>query len=91
MKQYRRKIYDLYLANTRHINNWDLVDVSAPVIVGAFLLTRSRKPLYQTGQIEDSLERAQLQCLLLSYFIKNEINFADALKIAESYCRIKKI
>lgn len=41
----RKRIYDLYLANTKHINNWDLVDLSAPQIVGGFLKSRSRKPL----------------------------------------------
>ena len=34
----RRKIYRFYLANTKYINNWDLVDLSAPRIVGAYLL-----------------------------------------------------
>jgi 3-methyladenine DNA glycosylase AlkD len=40
-------IYDLYLRNTRHVNNWDLVDCSAPQIVGGQLLGRARDPLYQ--------------------------------------------
>lgn len=35
----RQQIYDLYLRNTRHINNWDLVDCSAEHIVGAFLFS----------------------------------------------------
>jgi 3-methyladenine DNA glycosylase AlkD len=30
----RKRMYDIYLANTCHINNWDLVDISAPQIVG---------------------------------------------------------
>ena len=34
----RKKIFDLYLASTKYINNWDLVDLSAPKIVGEFLL-----------------------------------------------------
>ena len=33
----RKKIYDIYLANTRYINNWDLVDSSAHYIVGVYL------------------------------------------------------
>jgi 3-methyladenine DNA glycosylase AlkD len=33
----RRQVFRLYLQNTRHINNWDLVDLSAPNIVGGFL------------------------------------------------------
>ena len=39
-------IYNLYLAHTHHINNWDLVDISAPHIVGSFLHHRDRAPLY---------------------------------------------
>ena len=36
----RREVYRAYLRHTRWINNWDLVDVSAPRIVGAHLLGR---------------------------------------------------
>ena len=38
----QKRIFDLYLAETRHINNWDLVDLSAPNIVGKWLLERPR-------------------------------------------------
>jgi len=41
----RDEIYRFYLANTRKINNWDLVDASAHKIVGPYLEKRSRKPL----------------------------------------------
>jgi 3-methyladenine DNA glycosylase AlkD len=41
----KRRIYDLYLKNTARINNWDLVDASAPQIVGAWLRDRSKAPL----------------------------------------------
>lgn len=41
----KREIYDFYLANTHRINNWDLVDSSAPQIVGAWLRDRSKAPL----------------------------------------------
>jgi 3-methyladenine DNA glycosylase AlkD len=39
----RRLIYDFYLSNTARINNWDLVDASAPYIIGAHLLDHPRK------------------------------------------------
>jgi 3-methyladenine DNA glycosylase AlkD len=39
-EQERQRIYDLYLGNTANVNGWDLVDVSAPHIVGAHLLDR---------------------------------------------------
>jgi 3-methyladenine DNA glycosylase AlkD len=41
----RRRIYALYLANTKFINNWDLVDCSAAQIVGGWLHGRSKAPL----------------------------------------------
>jgi 3-methyladenine DNA glycosylase AlkD len=41
----KREIYEFYLANTARINNWDLVDTSAPQIVGAWLRDRSKAPL----------------------------------------------
>ncbi len=41
----RRRIVRAYLANTRWINNWDLVDTSAPQILGTWLLTHDRKVL----------------------------------------------
>jgi 3-methyladenine DNA glycosylase AlkD len=40
-------IFDFYLQHTAGINNWDLVDTSAPYIVGAHLLTRERTILDQ--------------------------------------------
>jgi 3-methyladenine DNA glycosylase AlkD len=39
-------IYDLYLRNTGYINNWDLVDCSAPQVVGGYLADKPRDPLY---------------------------------------------
>jgi 3-methyladenine DNA glycosylase AlkD len=41
----KREIYEFYLANTSRINNWDLVDSSAPQIVGAWLRDRNKAPL----------------------------------------------
>lgn len=39
----RRVIFEFYLKNTAHINNWDLVDLSAPNIIGEYLTTRPHK------------------------------------------------
>ena len=41
----RGQIFDIVLANTRHIDNWDLVDSSAPYIVGPWLIDRDRSVL----------------------------------------------
>ena len=77
----RKRIYDLYLANTKHINNWDLVDLSAPNIVGAYLLEKSRKPLYQLAKSKILWER-RIAVLATFYFIKS-YQYEDSFKIAE--------
>jgi 3-methyladenine DNA glycosylase AlkD len=80
-KTTQKKIYDLYLANTGYINNWDLVDVSAPKIVGAYLLERSRKLLYQLVKSKSLWER-RIAVLATFWFIRHD-QFEDALRIAE--------
>lgn len=40
------KIYNLYLKNFKHVNGWDLVDVTCPHVVGRHLMSRDRKILY---------------------------------------------
>jgi 3-methyladenine DNA glycosylase AlkD len=42
----RRIIYQTYVRDFKFINNWDLVDVSAPDVVGRYLLDKDRQPLY---------------------------------------------
>jgi 3-methyladenine DNA glycosylase AlkD len=84
----QKKIYDLYVANTGYINNWDLVDISAPKIVGAFLMERSRKPLYQLAKSKILWER-RIAVLATFYFIKNN-QFEDSIKIAGILLRDKE-
>jgi 3-methyladenine DNA glycosylase AlkD len=76
----KKKIFDLYLKNTRHINNWDLVDLSAPNIVGAHLLDKNRKPLYLLAKSYDLWER-RIAILATFSFIKQK-DFIDTLKIS---------
>ena len=76
----QQKIYDLYLVNTRYINNWDLVDISAPNIVGAFLMEKSKTQLYQLARSKSLWER-RIAILATFYFIKNK-QFEDSIEIA---------
>src|SRR3989344_2279855 len=39
-EQEQKKIYEFYVTHTHGINNWDLVDGSAPIIVGEYLLNK---------------------------------------------------
>src|SRR5574344_28924 len=43
----RKTIYDFYIAHHVRINNWDLVDLTAPQIVGAYLMDKKRAILRQ--------------------------------------------
>ena len=46
-KEVTQDIFDFYLSQTKYINNWDLVDLSAPQIVGRYLLDKERDILYR--------------------------------------------
>ena len=68
----RKAIYDFYLANTKFINNWDLVDLSAPQIVGAYLADKSRKPLYRLAKSSWLWDR-RISILATFHFIRGRI------------------
>ena len=76
----QEEIYTLYLGNTRHINNWDLVDVSAEHIAGAYLRQRSRSPLYTLAGSVLLWER-RIAVMSTFHYIKQG-EFAETLKLA---------
>ena len=47
----QQSIYQAYLANTKFINNWDLVDCSSYKIVGPYLIDKDRSILYELVEI----------------------------------------
>jgi 3-methyladenine DNA glycosylase AlkD len=77
----KEKIYKLYLAHTRYINNWDLVDASAREIVGGHLADKSREPLVLLARSKNMWER-RISIVATHYFIRQG-DFADTLRIAE--------
>ena len=77
----KKRIYELYLKNTKFINNWDLVDSSAGHIVGAFLFNKSKKPLYDLVKSVNLWER-RISIISTFYFIKRNL-FSDTLKISK--------
>ena len=76
----KKSIYGLYLKNTRFINNWDLVDLSAPNIVGAYLTDRSRRPLYALAKSRDLWKRRIAILSTFTFIKRNE--FSDTLRIS---------
>mgnify|MGYP002725827153 CR=1 FL=1 len=77
----RARLYGLYLANTQHINSWDLVDTSAEHVVGAYLHGRSRQPLYELA-CSGSLWERRIAIIATFHFIKKG-EFDETLRIAE--------
>lgn len=75
------QIYKFYFKNLKGINNWDLVDGSAPYIVGPYLETRDRKILYKLARSKKLWEK-RIAMLSTFHFIRQK-DFKDALKIAE--------
>ena len=75
------RIYQLYLNSTQCINNWDLVDSSAPYIVGAYLDDNDKSILHELARSSLLWER-RIAILATFYFIRKN-KFGDALRIAE--------
>jgi len=73
--------FRFYLKNTRHINNWDLVDLTAPNIVGTFLEKRSRAILLKLARSSSLWER-RIAIVATFHFIRNN-EFNDTLRIAK--------
>lgn len=80
-KNNKKEITDFYLKNTKNINNWDLVDLTAPKILGNYLLDKDKSILYQLANSKNLWEK-RISVLSTFEFIKNN-QFEDALKISE--------
>jgi len=74
-------IFKFYLSRTKYINNWDLVDLSAPNIVGEYLIDKNRAILYRLARSKSLWER-RIAILSTFAFIKRG-DYADTLKIAK--------
>ena len=70
----KEKIFNFYLKNTANINNWDLVDLSAPKITGEYLLTRNKDIIFGLAASDNLWER-RIAVLTTFRFIKeNQYN-----------------
>jgi 3-methyladenine DNA glycosylase AlkD len=81
----RARIHRAYLANTRHINNWDLVDASAGDIVGGHLKAGNIALLERLARSENLWER-RIAIVSTFHFIKRN-EFRPTLKIAARLLR----
>ncbi len=77
----KENIYAFYLKNTKKINNWDLVDLSAPKIVGAHLLNNDKEILFKLAKSSNLWEK-RISILSTMFFIKN-LQFETTFNLAE--------
>jgi 3-methyladenine DNA glycosylase AlkD len=77
----KEQVVRFYLDNIKQVNNWDLVDLSAPSILGAHLMDRDREVLRRLAK-SDSVWERRIAVMSTFHFIKNG-EFRDALNIAE--------
>jgi len=76
----RKAIYDFYVANMQYINNWDLVDLSAPHIVGHFLFDKEKLILREWAQ-NKNLWKRRIAIVSTFYFVRQNL-YQNTLDIA---------
>ena len=77
----KRRIYEFYMKNTKNINNWDLVDLSAPNVPGAFLLKEGTDTLRILAKSNNLWER-RIAIVSTAAFIRNG-KLGETLAISE--------
>jgi 3-methyladenine DNA glycosylase AlkD len=77
----KKELFDLYIKRHDRINNWDLVDRSAPYVIGGYLVDKPRKILYKLGRSKNVWERRT--AIVSTYFFIRQNDLADTFKIAE--------
>lgn len=82
IEEERKSIVDIYLSNLSSVNNWDLVDSSAPNILGAYLFNKENRDILYEFARSNELWKQRIAILSTFYFIKQN-QFEDTFKIAE--------
>ncbi|UCE96804.1 MAG: DNA alkylation repair protein [Candidatus Bathyarchaeota archaeon] len=83
----KEEIFSFYLKNIENINNWDLIDLSAPRIVGDYLVDKDRSLLYKLAKSNSLWERRISVLSTFTFIDRND--FEDALNISELLLRDK--
>ncbi len=76
----KKRISHFYIKNFKHINNWDLVDLSSEKILGDYLLEKDKSLLYKLAKSKNLWER-RIAVITTFAFIRNN-RFNDTLKIS---------
>lgn len=80
----REEIYNYYLLHTKTINNWDLVDLSAPYIIGGYLLNKDRSQRMDLYRLVESKNIWEQRMAIVStvMFIRNN-DFIDTIELSK--------
>ncbi len=76
----KKELYDLYIARHDCIDNWDMVDRSAPYVVGGYLADKPRKILYKLAKSKNVWERRT--AIVATYYFIRQDDVDDTYKIA---------
>ncbi|WP_201027462.1 DNA alkylation repair protein [Paraglaciecola hydrolytica] len=79
--QVKQQVFECYLRHSQFINNWDLVDCSAYLIVGPYLQNKPRAVLYDLAK-SDLLWDRRIAVIATLHFIRLK-DFTDILALAE--------
>jgi 3-methyladenine DNA glycosylase AlkD len=77
----RKELFDLYLRRIDRINNWDLVDLAAPYVVGGYLFDKPRDILFDLARSQDVWERRT--AILSTLYFARQGDLDDIYRIAE--------
>ena len=75
----RRERYELYLRRHDAIDTWDMVDRAAPRVIGEYLLTRPRDPLFDLAASPDPLRRRTAMTAPLGFLRRGDATARDDL------------
>lgn len=78
----RKELFDLYIRRHDRINNWDLVDRSAPYVIGGYLFDKPRDILYKLARSRNVWERRT--AIVSTYYFVRQGDVGDTFKIAET-------
>ena len=84
IKDKRKEILDFYMSHTSACNNWDLVDLSAPYILGEYLLTNPNSALLDSLSRSTNMWEQRIAIVCTLTLIRRGL-FDDSLRLAERY------
>ena len=75
----KRRVFSFYLDHTHCVNNWDLVDASAPSIVGEHLVFRPRWALYRLAKSSGLWDRRIAMVATAAFIDRGDLKDAFAI------------